>query len=140
MKPRSPLTPMQVERIIELTKAGVYVSVIEKRLGLGKNELWSRIHRAESEEATEAEESFAKAFRAAEADAEIRLTEILYAEAQANPDFALKLLERRFPKRWAGRSEGEREEEPTRPTSSVPIAKARDVAKAGRLRAVRGGK
>jgi hypothetical protein len=135
-----PLTPIQVERIIELVKAGAYVSVIEKRLGMRRDQLWDRIHAGEKESASEADADFAMEFRCAEAECEIALVGYLQVAAASDPDFALKLLERRFPKRWAGRSEGERETEPVRVKEGIPISKAKDVAKGARLRLAPGGR
>jgi hypothetical protein len=134
-----PLTPMQIERIVEMTKAGVYVSTIEKRLGIGKDELWRRIHIGEVADASDTDRAFSKTFRSAEAECEETLCQTTFAEARVNPEFALKLLERRFPKRWAGRSDSERENEPQRPRTDMPKDDARDIAKRGRLRAVKGG-
>lgn len=133
-------TPMQVKRVLAMARAGAYVSVIEKRLGLGRNVLWERIHAGEQPGASSEAALFSEQFRAAEAIAEMRLVRRLVKAAEDDPKWAAHLLERRFPKRWAGRSEEHREkDEPDSKGKAMDLGKARDVARKGRLRAVNGG-
>src|SRR5262245_58989463 len=120
------LTPQQIATVLHLVRGGAFVSVIEKRIGVGPRRIWDQVQAGETEDASDVLREFAEQFRAAEAEAEIALVERIRREAEEDPKYAQWLLERRWPKRWAGRSEEHREkDEPEKKREAMPREAAR---------------
>lgn len=133
------LSPKQVATVLELVKEGHYVTTIEKKIGVGPRRIWDQVQAGEAEGASEVLREFAKAFREAEAHAEIEC--LRSVKTALDWKQVAWVMERRWPKRWAGRSEENREkDEPAPETKALPIEKARELARASKLRVAGGAK
>lgn len=99
-KDRSKLTPEVQQRIVEVIRAGNYVSVAARFAGIGRRTFYKWMARGEREESGPYRD-FYVAVRQAEAFAEVRAVAILQSEMKDNWRAALGYLERKFPTRWA---------------------------------------
>lgn len=136
------LSPEQVARVLELVRDGHFISTAEKAIGVSRNVVWQQVHAGETEGASPVLREFAAAFRAAEAAAEDVLLATVKAGAK-DPDWKASawVMERRWPKRWAGRSDEHREkDEPEAARKKLDKDEARELARKSRLHAVQGGK
>jgi hypothetical protein len=143
----STLTPELQARILKLVRRGLFTTTICGLVGVGRTTLWEWVQDGEAGDAPDHLRSFALKYRRAEALAEVRYLKRMETKTSAprgeagDWGYERWFCERRWPKRWGSHSEENRErDELPRTKRDLPKDKARDLAKAGRLRSVGGGK
>lgn len=103
LRARSAYAPDVADRIVSIVKAGVDPEVAAGTCGVGKRAfaMWHRLAASGEEPFA----SFVEKLDLATSGFEARLVATVTAKAKDDAAFALRVLERRFPERWAAREQ-----------------------------------